>query len=109
MVDERVLRARAEAEAEELRDELGRMAEERLRIARRNERLTSTLLELRAAAETSEGMQQQIDDALDYDGGTCRDLNRFDEDAPSSSEAFRGSSARERATSGCRRSLLLHR
>lgn len=83
MDDQRVLRARAEAEAEELRDELARMAEERLRIARRNERLTGVLLELRAAPEASEGMQQQIDDALDYDGRDVQlELRELLEDTP---------------------------
>ena len=68
MVDERLMRARAEAEAEELRDEAGRLQDERLRLSRRNERLTSLLLELRADSASSEGMQQRIDEALDYDG-----------------------------------------
>jgi hypothetical protein len=68
MADERLLRARAEAEAEELREELSLLQEERLRLARRNERLTGVLLSLRADPASSESLLLSIEDALDYDG-----------------------------------------
>lgn len=68
MVDERLLRARAEAEADELRVELERLREERLRLARRNERLVTVLLELRSELASSDEASARIDDALDYDG-----------------------------------------
>lgn len=67
-VDERLLRARAEAEAEELRLELEPLREERLRLARRNERLVTVLLELRSELASSEEVTARIDEALDYDG-----------------------------------------
>jgi hypothetical protein len=68
MSDERLLRARAEAEAEELREELSILQEERLRLARRNERLLGVLLSIRADPASSERMRLSIEDALDYDG-----------------------------------------
>lgn len=83
MVDERLLRARAEAEAEELREELSLLQEERLRLARRNERLTGVLLGLRADPASSESMQLSIDDALDYDGRDAQlDLDQYGEPLP---------------------------
>lgn len=87
MVDERLLRARAEAEAEELQDEVSRLQDERLRLSRRNERLTSVLLELRADPETSDSAQQRIDDALDYDGRDVQlDLDQYAEASEESVE-----------------------
>jgi hypothetical protein len=68
MVDDRLRLARALSETAELREELVRLSEERLRLARRNERLTGLLHELRADPSSSEQVQVRIDDALDYDG-----------------------------------------
>lgn len=67
MDSDRLRRAEAEAEAGLLRDEVARLAEERLRLLRKNEQLISALHVLRATG-LDEAMQELVEDALGYDG-----------------------------------------
>ena len=67
MDDERLRRARAEVEAAQLRHEVELLASERLRLSRRNERLTAALCVLRDR-ERDEVVQSLIEDALGFDG-----------------------------------------
>jgi predicted nuclease with TOPRIM domain len=60
--------AEAEAEVASLRDEVERLASERARLARKNERLTIVLDELRALRGITDPAVQRIEDALAYDG-----------------------------------------
>jgi hypothetical protein len=67
MDSDRLRRAEAEAEAGLLRDEVARLAEERLRLLRKNEQLTRALHVLREAG-LDEAMQELVEDALGCDG-----------------------------------------
>jgi hypothetical protein len=67
MDSDRLRRAEAEAEAGLLRDEVARLAEERLRLLRKNEQLTRALHVLREGG-LDQAMQELVEDALDYDG-----------------------------------------
>lgn len=67
MDGDRLRRAEAEAEAVLLRQELTRLEDERERLARKNERLTSALHTLRDGG-LDEAMQQLVEDALGFDG-----------------------------------------
>jgi hypothetical protein len=67
MDSDRLRRAEAEAEAGLLRDEVARLAEERLRLLRKNEQLTRALHVLREGG-LDQAMQELVEDALGYDG-----------------------------------------
>jgi hypothetical protein len=67
MDSDRLRRAEAEAEAGLLRDEVARLAEERLRLLRKNEQLTRALHVLRDMG-LDEPRQELVEDALGYDG-----------------------------------------
>jgi hypothetical protein len=67
MDHDRLRRARAEAEAQELRSELERLSAERLRLGRKNERLVAVLCILRER-ERDETVASLIEDALGFDG-----------------------------------------
>ena len=67
MDDERLRRARAELEAAQLQRELEMLSAERLRLSRKNERLTAALCVLRDR-ERDAVVQDLIEDALGFDG-----------------------------------------
>jgi hypothetical protein len=67
MDEERIRRARAEAEVARLREEVEVLAAERRRLSLRNERLSAALYVLRDR-ERDEVVQELIEDALAYDG-----------------------------------------
>jgi hypothetical protein len=67
MDHDRLRGARAEAEAQELRRELERLSAERLRLGRKNERLSAVLCILRER-ERDETVASLIEDALGFDG-----------------------------------------
>jgi hypothetical protein len=67
MDSDRLRRAEAEAEAGLLRDEVARLAAERLRLLRKNEQLTRALHVLREGG-LDQAMHELVEDALGYDG-----------------------------------------
>jgi hypothetical protein len=67
MDDERIRRARAEAEVARLGQEVELLAAERRRLALRNDRLSAVLYVLRDR-ERDEAVQELIEDALAFDG-----------------------------------------
>jgi hypothetical protein len=67
MDEERIRRARAEAEVARLSEEVELLAAERRRLSLRNERLSAALYVLRDR-ERDEVVQELIEDALAYDG-----------------------------------------
>ena len=67
MDNDRLRWVRAEAELHELRFELERLSEERLRLGRKNERLAAVLCILRER-EHDETVAGLIEDALGFDG-----------------------------------------
>jgi hypothetical protein len=67
MDEERIRRARAEAEVARLAEEVEQLAAERRRLSLRNERLSAALYVLRDR-ERDEVVQELIEDALAYDG-----------------------------------------
>jgi predicted nuclease with TOPRIM domain len=67
MDEERVRRARAEAQLANLQDDLERLEAERERLLAKNERLMSVLYVLRDR-ETDDVVRDLIEDALGFDG-----------------------------------------
>jgi hypothetical protein len=67
MESDRLRRAEAEAEALQLREDVERLEEERLRLTRRNERLISALYTIRDNG-LDEALQYVVEDALGFDG-----------------------------------------
>lgn len=67
MDNDRLRWVRAEAELEQLRHELERLSAERLRLGRKNERLSAVLCILRER-ERDETVASLIEDALGFDG-----------------------------------------
>ena len=65
---ERALRRIAEAEVENLQGEVDRLADERLRLARKLEHLSALLYDLRMLPEVDELTLRRIEDALAFDG-----------------------------------------
>lgn len=83
MSQETFLRARLELELRAANEELGRLKAERLRLARKNEMLTSALYELRSDPALPDLARARLEEALAFDGqpwGQERDLQPDDEE-----------------------------
>jgi hypothetical protein len=68
MSQETLLRARLEVELRAAYEELARLEAERLRLARKNEALASTMYALRSEYTLPELAQRRIEAALAFDG-----------------------------------------